>query len=86
MVALRNDLVERVTLRRINPTFGIADVRLAAVHLRGMRVRERSDGSLEITAPVETGRDGRTWPTYYLQPGARESVEAEIAAIWARSA
>lgn len=81
-----NDLVERILLRRVNATFGIADIRLAAVNLHGLRVRERPDGSLDVTPPVETDRKGRTWPAYHLQPGVREAIEAEIAAIWARSA
>ena len=78
--------VERVSLRRVTPTLGFADVRLAQVNLRSMRVEVQADGRLTVTPPEQKGKDGRSWPLYALQPGTREAVEREIAAVWERSA
>ena len=79
-------LVERVSLRRISPVLGFADVRLEQVNLRSMRVEMRPDGRLTITPPQQQGRDGRSWPLYALQPGVREAIEQAIAVVWERTA
>ncbi|MBV8093129.1 MAG: hypothetical protein JO110_07820 [Acetobacteraceae bacterium] len=77
--------LERITLRRVSPTFGFADVRLPGVNLCGLRVERRRDGPLIIRPPEQIDREGRSWPTYSLQPGTREAVEAAIKDLWARS-
>ena len=77
-------VVERVTLRRVTPQLGFAAVRLAGVNLTGLRVEER-DGHLLLTAPETVDGQGRRWPVYALQPGAREAVEAAVAVQWCRS-
>lgn len=80
------DLVQRISLRRVSATLAFADVRLPSVHLLGLRVEQRDGGSLVVTPPEREGSDGRRWPHYALQPGAREAVEAAIGQIWAASA
>lgn len=79
-------LIERITLRRLSPRFGFADVRLPDVNLHDMRVELRNDGTLSIRAPARTDQHGREWPAYHLQPGTREAIECAIAAVWARAA
>ena len=77
--------IERVTLRRINSTFGFASVRVPGVNLLGMRVTEMSDGRLVCIPPETMGNQGQRWPAWALQPGWRENIEREIACLWARS-
>ena len=79
-------LIERIQLRRTSRSTGFANVRLPGVNLTGLRIEERPDGRLICMPPVTTGRDGRHWPIYALQPGWREAVEREVACLWARSA
>ena len=79
------DSIERIVLRRVSRTLGFCDVRLASVNLRSLRVEDGPSG-IKITPPTTQDRDGRDWPVYSLQPGAREAVEAEIRRAWARSA
>jgi len=74
---------ERVTLRRVSADFAFADVRLPDVNLCGLRV-ERTPWGITITPPVVTGRDGRVWPAYRLQPGTREAIESAIRELWLR--
>ena len=76
---------ERISLRRVSPTLGFADVRLAAVHLRGLRVEQTPSGRITVKPPEQRDSQGRAWPLYALQPGTREQVEAELCAMWARS-
>ncbi len=78
-------LVERITLRHVSPDFAFATVRLADVHLNGIKIKKSADGTLQMTMPTEKGRDGREWPVFALQPHAREAVEAAIREIWERS-
>lgn len=80
----RSDTIERVYVRRISPTLGMADVRLPAVNLCGLRIEELDSGELRITPPSITGRNGREYPCFALQPGAREEIESAIAALWRR--
>jgi hypothetical protein len=79
-------VIERITLRRITPRLGFADVRLTHVHLCDLRVEQRGTGGLQISPPVRTDGKGRRWPCYALQPGTREAIEAEIAVLWERAA
>jgi hypothetical protein len=79
-------IVERVFLRRLSAIFGFADMRLPGVHLRGLRVQQRGDGTLTIRPPERQDDQGRTWSAFALQPDTREAVETEIAVLWARGA
>ena len=74
--------VELIRMRRISPDFAYADVRLPGVHLRNIAVALQRNGTLLITPPSTTGRDGRLWACYSLQPGVREAVEAAITQSW----
>jgi len=77
--------VERVSLNRVSRLYGFADVRLAGVHLRGLRVEECAGGRLSVSPPLIPYGRGRTIPAFALQPGAREAIEGAIAAKWAQS-
>ena len=74
--------VERIDLRRLSPTYGFADVRLEAVHLRGLKIEQAADGRVSIRVPEQTDSAGRARPLYSLQPGWREAVEAEVLRMW----
>lgn len=74
--------IELVQLHRVSPALGFAAVRLPGVLLSGLRVELRRDGSLSVSAPVRTDRNGRPWPIYSIQPGWREAVEAAIGNLW----
>ena len=76
--------VEPIRLHRVSPTFAFADVR-SGVHLRSIGVGQQPSGALRITPPSTTGRDGRLWPCFALQPGTREAVDAAIAQVWEAS-
>ncbi len=76
--------VERVTLRRVTRQLGFATVRLAGVNLMGLRVEER-DNRLTLQVPETVDGQGRRWPVYALQPGARAAVEAAVAVQWGKS-
>jgi hypothetical protein len=78
--------LERIALRRVSRSLAFADVRLAPVHPRSLRIEESPDGTLKVTPPDRIDHQGRRWPAYVLQPGAREAIEREIAVIWAASA
>jgi hypothetical protein len=78
--------IERIALRRVSRSLGFADVRLLPVHLRSLRIEESPDGTLKVTPPDRIDRQGRRWPAYALQPGAREAIEREIGLLWAASA
>ncbi len=67
--------VERVHLRRTSRTAGVADVRLPAVHIRGIWVNEQADGSLTMRTPEHL----------FIQPVWREAVLREISLLWAAS-
>lgn len=77
--------VETVTLRRIGRHFGFADVRLPAVHLRGLMVAEGADGRLHIRAPEVVGCSGFRRSACEPQPVWQEAIAAQIAALWART-
>jgi len=76
--------VEVVKLRRINSTFAYGAVRIPGVCLNGTAVTDRGGGKLEISYPATVDKNGTAWPTYSLQPGAREAVEAAIVTVWNR--
>ena len=88
--------VELIRMRRISPDFAYADVRLPGVHLRNIAVPLQRNGTLSITPPSATGRDGRLWAcTRYSQASGRRSRprspscgrpadEATIEADWLR--
>ena len=76
---------ERISLRRISPTFGFAEVPLPGVNPCGLRVEQGPDRLLVISLPAQVDRQGRTLPIYSLQPGTREAIEAAISDLWARS-
>ena len=77
--------IERVTLRRVSPKFGYAEIRLPWVNLTGLKVEQSADGRLTFTPPSRQDAQGRTWPSYSLQPEARAEIEAEIAVLWAKA-
>ena len=76
------ELLERVRLVRVSPTFGFAEIRLLAANLHSLKVELDSCGRLRLTAPTRTDKHGRTWPAYSLQPGAAEEIERAIARLW----
>lgn len=73
--------VEMVKLRRTGAGTAFADVRLAGVHLRGLRVT-RQDGALSLSPPEQTDGNGKSWPLYSLQPGWPEAILARISELW----
>ena len=77
--------VEFIRLRRVNPDFAIANVRIPGVHLQSIRVALQRNGSLLITAPTVADRNGRPWPCFSMQPGTQEPVEAAIVQLWEAS-
>jgi hypothetical protein len=77
--------IERIMLRRVTSRLAFADVRLPSVNLHGLRIEESDAGALSIRAPWRTDSNGREWPHYSLQPGAREAIEREIARLWSAS-
>lgn len=78
------NMLERVRLVRVSPVLAFAEVRLPAVNLSGLRVQIDTCGELAFSAPDRRDKNGRVWPIYSLQPGAREDIEAEIARLWRR--
>lgn len=74
-------LIELVKLRHTSADFAYADVRLAGVHLRGLRVA-RQDGALSLRTPEQTDGKGKSRPLYDLQPGWPEAILARIAELW----
>lgn len=80
------EIIERISLRVITPTFGTASVRFESVHLRHLLIEVRPEGKLRIRAPKVKSRSGiELGEAYHLQPGVREAVEQAIALLWARA-
>jgi hypothetical protein len=75
-------VIERVKLRRVSPKLGYAEIRQPWVNLAGLKIEQLPDGRLSITPPSRQDAQGRTWPSYSLQPEARAAIEAEIAVLW----
>lgn len=74
--------VERISLRRISRLTGFCDVRLPDVHLRNLKIEECAGGRLSVSPPMIPCGGGRTMPAFAVQPGAREAIEAAVAAAW----
>jgi hypothetical protein len=77
--------IETVRLRKIAPDFAYCDVRLPAVHLLNLNVKRLASGGFRISPPSAPDREGKPWPSYHLQPGTKEAVEAAICAVWEQS-
>jgi hypothetical protein len=78
------DGIEMIRLRKITATFGFAEVRLRGVMLHNLKVEKTFQG-LRISPPTTPDKDGKPWPSYVLQPGTREIVEAAVRQAWERS-
>jgi hypothetical protein len=74
--------VELIRLHRVSSTFAFVDARIPGVHLGNIGVAQQPSGALRITPPNATGRNGRLWPCFALQPGVREAVEQAIREAW----
>lgn len=73
--------IEFVKLRYTTPDFAFADVQLAGVNLRGLRVT-RKDGVVTIRPPEQADGQGKPRPLYTIRPEWQDAIAARITELW----